>query len=193
MSDSSRLTQTRTLVAATAAIAAAVTAGSILGGQAIRRRLRTAELKRQVEADLAGQPWNDTSALDQTIQLDAEGADGVRVESLSSPTEKVWAKGEYDEELIREQVRSRSSVVVAYVTDSAMNISCPETILFLGRRVCRKSATRMSLWYVSVSSLCGSGQLTRLTGRMRRSRQLVRSDALEKVPSHTMIPWNATD
>lgn len=99
-----------------------------------------------MEADLAGQPWNDTSALDQAIQLDAEGTDGVRVESLSSPSEKVWAKGEYDEELIREQVRSRSSLVVAYVADSAMNISWPETILFSGRRLCRRFGTRMSSW-----------------------------------------------
>lgn len=99
----SNLAHTRTLVAATAAIAAAVTAGSILGGQAIRRRLRTAELKRQVEADLAGQPWNDTSA---TVRDEADEADALRIE----PAEKVWARGEYDEELIREQVRSASHV-----------------------------------------------------------------------------------
>lgn len=149
MSDTSKLTQTRTLVVATAAIATLITAGSILGGQAIRRRLRTAELKRQVEADLAGQPWNDTSALDSTAQLDGEGVDdAVRVEALGSSLagEKVWAKGEYDEELIREQVRACSCAVVAFVADQERNTSWPEIIRSSARRGCRKSGTRMLLW-----------------------------------------------
>jgi hypothetical protein len=153
MSDSSRLTQTRTLVAATAALATLVTAGSILGGQAIRRRLRTAELKRQVEADLAGQPWNDTSALDKTAELEGEGGDGVRLESGTPPSEKVWARGEYDEELIREQVRACSCAVVVSVADPAMNISWPETIRSSAKRLCRKSGIHMSLWYVAQVTL----------------------------------------
>ncbi|KAJ9122341.1 hypothetical protein QFC22_001762 [Naganishia vaughanmartiniae] len=102
MADSRNLSQTRTLVAATAAIAIAVTAGSILGGQAVRRRLRTAELKRQVEEDLAGQPWKDTTALDKA-EKENEAKNGVMVGTSYADHEKVWAKGEYDEELIREQ------------------------------------------------------------------------------------------
>jgi hypothetical protein len=104
MADARNFSQTRTLVAATAAIAVAVTAGSILGGQAIRRRLRTAELKRQVEEDLAGQPWKDTTALDKAEQ-ETEAKNGVVVGTSYADHEKVWAEGEYDEELIREQVR----------------------------------------------------------------------------------------
>lgn len=104
----SRLTQPRTLIAATAAVATLLTAGSILGGQAIRRRLRTAELKRQVEADLAGQPWADTTARGAAGEEIAGGGDVTPergfVEAGMGP-EKVWEKGEYDEELIREQVR----------------------------------------------------------------------------------------
>jgi hypothetical protein len=107
MSEPSRL-QPRTLIAATAAIAAAITATSILGSQAIRRRLRTAELKRQVEAELKGQEWADTSALGNGAE-DEEGDKTPLVYSQPGKAgygeEKVWAKGEYDEELIREQVR----------------------------------------------------------------------------------------
>ncbi|KAJ9127153.1 hypothetical protein QFC24_001390 [Naganishia onofrii] len=105
MADTRNFPQTRTLVAATAAIAIAVTAGSILGGQAVRRRLRTAELKRQVEEDLAGQPWKDTTGLDKAEQ-ENELNNGVTVGTSFSDHEKVWAEGEYDEELIREQVRN---------------------------------------------------------------------------------------
>lgn len=105
MADQRNFAQTRTLVAATAAIAIAVTAGSILGGQAVRRRLRTAELKRQVEEDLAGQPWKDTTGLDKAEQ-ENELKNGVTVGTSFTDHEKVWAEGEYDEELIREQVRN---------------------------------------------------------------------------------------
>jgi hypothetical protein len=121
MSEPSRL-QPRTIIAATAAIAAAVTATSILGSQAIRRRLRTAELKRQVEAELKGQEWADTSALGNGAE-DEEGSKTPLVYAEPGKAgygeEKVWAKGEYDEELIREQVRPFAvcNAVVVLVAD----------------------------------------------------------------------------
>ena len=156
MSDStSRFAQPRVLLAATAATAALVTAGSILGGQAIRRRLRTRELKRQVEADLAGQEWADTTAIGKVngIEGTEEGGMSPRAPMYAEAgADKVWAPGEYDEELIREQVRlivpwafaSCSPLADAYHVHWV--ISCPAIIHSSEKKACGKSVIHTSSW-----------------------------------------------
>lgn len=61
-----------------------------------------------MEAELKGQEWADTSALANGGE-DEEGTKTplgyVESGKAGYGEEKVWAKGEYDEELIREQVR----------------------------------------------------------------------------------------
>lgn len=199
-----RLAQPRVLIAASAATAALLTAGSILGGQAIRRRLRTRELKRQVEADLAGQEWADTSARGK---VDSEGvAEGMDSGGVSSGTpvygqagaEKVWAKGEYDEELIREQVRSTVPCVAscrpladAYRIHWAF--SCRVIIHFSERKACGKSVIHTSSWYVTPGSAYRHGYLLcvgihAISGRMRRGRKLVCPHATQKVLSPSRPP-----
>lgn len=201
-----RLAQPRVLIAATAATAALLTAGSILGGQAIRRRLRTRELKRQVEADLAGQEWADTSARGKADSGGAaEGVDsggvlsGVPVDHEAG-AEKVWAKGEYDEELIREQVRSTVPCVASCrpLADAYRVhwvFSCRVIIHSSERKACGKSVIHTSSWYVTPGSAFRHGfspciGIHAISGRLRRSRKLVCPHATQKVlsPSRPSAP-----
>jgi hypothetical protein len=92
----------RQTIALTVAGTAVLTAGAIIGGQALRRQVRTGKLKESVskELDLSPEPWNPTFAEERNP---TSYADSMQTE---------WETGSFDEELIREQVGAGSTIVM---------------------------------------------------------------------------------
>src|SRR4051812_17009855 len=87
-----------TLVTAVA-ISVAGTGAIILGGQALRRLARTRRLKRSVGREVDQLEHDRHTTIER-----AAVSDGSTVFRRDGAKEKEWAPGEYDENLIREQV-----------------------------------------------------------------------------------------
>jgi hypothetical protein len=81
------------------AISVAGTTAVILGGQALRRLARTRRLKRSVGREVDQLEHDRRSTIER-----ADASDGATVFRKDGGKEKEWAPGEYDENLIREQV-----------------------------------------------------------------------------------------
>jgi len=105
---SSNFSSLRQTIALTAVGTALVTTGAIIGGQAIRRYARTEKLKESVYEDLkeSDEPWiSGPGNGDADLSLTDNGP--VRTD----PSQMEWEKGQFDEDLIREQVRFMSRFV----------------------------------------------------------------------------------
>jgi hypothetical protein len=98
MTDRLSLRQT---IALTAAGSALLTAGAIIGGQALRRSVRTEKLKESItdELNLSDEPWTSDEALKG---MDTLSVDGGAIKRDAQHRE--WEAGQFDEDLIREQV-----------------------------------------------------------------------------------------
>lgn len=93
-------------LALTAAGTAILTAGAILGGQALRRYVRTEKLKESIGRDLAADSkWGMEESVDKDTQVDGLAAHEVEYPDTKrhDPLEREWKQGQYDEGLIREQ------------------------------------------------------------------------------------------
>lgn len=103
------LTSNRSLrqtIALTAVGTALVTTAAIIGGQAIRRYARTEKLKESVYQDLAGsdEPWEPASG-NGTSDVSLTDAGPLK----RDPNQREWEQGQFDEDLIREQVNENIS------------------------------------------------------------------------------------
>ena len=112
----------RQSIALTAAGSALLTAGAIIGGQALRRSARTEKLKESItdELDLSEEPWTSDEALKA---VDTHGIDGGSVKRDAQHRE--WEAGQFDEDLIREQVGDQSSCI------ARSSSSCMHELLWL--------------------------------------------------------------
>jgi hypothetical protein len=122
----------RQTIALTAAGTALLTAGAIIGGQALRRSIRTEKLKESItkELDIPADLWTG----EENVHIfDAEGTTARR-----DTKERQWEDGQFDEDLIREQVRLHLRVAVwllfaCLIHPSIMN-SLLATIAFWGTK-----------------------------------------------------------
>jgi len=107
MNSSSNISLRQT-IALTAVGTALITTGAIIGGQAIRRYARTEKLKESVYEDLKGsdEPWTSTTGNEEEQFSTMADAGPVRRDA----SQKEWEKGQFDEDLIREQVCTNSQL-----------------------------------------------------------------------------------
>lgn len=122
-------------MALTAVVASLATTTAILSYQAIRREAATERLKRQVGKDV--DEWEREHAGDSGSSSPAQDAESW---SVGEKKPREFAKGQFDESLIREQVG-----VVLLTLETGTNDSSPATTTSWERRRWPRSAAHMSL------------------------------------------------
>lgn len=116
----------RTVLVAAVAISVAGTSAAIFGGQALRRLARTRRLKRSVGRDIDLQEHQPGSG--PTLRRESTETSTIAEQNWRDDGKpKEWAPGEYDEGLIREQVREAAGIGVLGADALIVSISSPGT------------------------------------------------------------------
>lgn len=94
-------------IALTAVVASLATSAAILSYQAVRREHATERLKRQVGEDV--DEWersrSKSASAESPFSVSGGADDNVSPWSVSEKKQREFGKGQFDESLIREQVR----------------------------------------------------------------------------------------